>query len=76
MADEIDNPLAFPIYSPDCGTASGMTLRDYAALQALPAIIAADGAQCLSSKKRQAEHVAIAYEYGDLVIEYRTKVSP
>ena len=63
MSDKPENPLAFPSHPPY--EASGMTLRDYFAGQAL-AGLAFNGDYHAENRARE------AYEYADAMLKERT----
>ncbi len=58
---------AFPVYSPDCGTNLGITLRDYFAAKALPGLLAHPA----SDSHGERELATQAYHLADAMLEAR-----
>ena len=64
-----DGGQAFPVYSPDCGTNSGMTMRDYFAAKAMQALLIANGPAPVGGWATYAERTA--YLIADAMLEAR-----
>ena len=56
---------AFPVYSPDCGTNSGMTLRQYYAAKALQGLLSGQWPDATDSK----EIARRAFVLADFMVE-------
>mgnify|MGYP001765215435 CR=1 FL=1 len=70
---------AFPVVDPDGPTHTGMTLRDYFAAKALPAVIAAvpNGTGLGVSHPKNTLGVArVAYALADAMLKARDEVKP
>ena len=61
---------AFPVYSPDCGTNLGMTMRDYFAAKALQGILS-DMPITLYGPDCDKNTAALAYSIADAMLEAR-----
>lgn len=70
MENDAGQAPAFPVTAGNQVYSSGLTLRDWLAAQALPAIIAADGIQYAESQCDV--HAQIAYAQADAMLRARS----